>query len=113
MTIKWDFATETVTRTDQDGNQTTTERRGDLRVWCHYSDPVFDAPDQDPVFDAPDQRIDWRARGLSVSTPSVPKIVKSHAITSEVDAILAASDPDLEKAIRVLRDAAGENIEER
>jgi hypothetical protein len=104
MTIQWDFATETVTRTDQDGNQTTSERRGDLRDWCHYSDPVFDAPDQ---------RIDWRAEGLSVSTPSVPEIVKTHAITSEVDAILAASDPDLEKAIRVLRDAAGENIEKR
>jgi hypothetical protein len=104
MTIQWDFATETVTRTDQDGNQTTTERRGDLRVWFHYSDPTLDNPDQ---------RIDWRAEGLSVSTPSVPDIVKSHAVTSEVDAILAASDPDLEKAIRVLRDAAGENIEER
>lgn len=104
MTIQWDFATETVSRTDEDGNQTTTERRGDLRVWCHYSDPTFDNPDQ---------RIDWRAEGLSVSTPTVPDIVKSHAVTSEVDAILAASDPDLEKAIRVLRDAAGENIEER
>jgi len=75
MTIKWDFATETVTRTDEDGNQTTTERREDLRVWFHYSDPVFDAPDQ---------RIDWRARGLSVSTPSVPKIVNCAMLPARI-----------------------------
>jgi hypothetical protein len=104
MTIYWDFDTETVSRTDEDGTQTTSERRGDLRIWCHYSTPGIDSADQ---------RIDWRARGMSVSTPQVPRIVKTEAVSDEVDRILSATDPDLEKAIRVLRDASTEDIERR
>lgn len=102
MTIYYDFAAVTETRTDEDGNQYQTDIRGPLQVWFF---------DSDPATDPPDQTYDWRANEdqLTWSNDEYPIQVKSECAFAEIASIY----PNLgQRGIRILGEAALEKIEQ-
>lgn len=101
--IVWDFGTTVETVPREDGTEETVEKRGDLLVWFH---------DSDPATDQPDQRVDWRAVAgeISVSSETAPELVKSEACYREIAAVY----PNMgQREIRILGEAALEKIEQR
>jgi len=101
--IVYDFAAESVTRTDEDGNEVQSERRGELQVWFF---------DSDPATDPPDQTFDWRSADaqLTWSNDEYPVEAKSECVYAEIASVY----PNLgEREIRILGEAALEKIEER
>jgi hypothetical protein len=101
--IVYDFASEEVTRTDEDGNEYTTERRGSLQVWFF---------DSDPQSDPPDQTYDWRADNANLrwSVDTYPVEVKSECVSAEV---ANSNTLNSNRIVQIIADGALENIERR